>query len=132
MINYIIWKIMIGLFEVTNLERKVNQHVENPHDEYSNWGGNLSNLRWCILKTLLKTFCCLLALFWAFLSLTFVDKDALADAFTKRAKFSFPLLVWIKSVPPDFYNCYLLDFSAIEWSGLFGLFLNKKKNMIYF
>ena len=34
----------------------------------------MSNLRWWILKTLLKTFCCLLAFFRAFLSLTFVSK----------------------------------------------------------
>ena len=40
--------------------------------------------------------------------------NALADAFVKRARFSFPLLVWMEFVPSDLYNCYLLDFSAIE------------------
>ena len=40
--------------------------------------------------------------------------NALPNTFAKRTKFSFPLLVWMKSVPPDPYNCYLLKFSAIE------------------
>ena len=40
--------------------------------------------------------------------------NILVDAFAKKAKFSFPLLVWMEFVPPDFYKCYLLAFSAIE------------------
>ncbi|KAL0009143.1 hypothetical protein SO802_010645 [Lithocarpus litseifolius] len=36
--------------------------------------------------------------------------NALADALTKRARLSCPLLVWMNYVPPDLYNCYLSNF----------------------
>ncbi|KAK9997071.1 hypothetical protein SO802_021757 [Lithocarpus litseifolius] len=40
--------------------------------------------------------------------------NALADALAKRARLSCPLLVWMKSVPPDLYNCYLSDFPLFD------------------
>ena len=40
--------------------------------------------------------------------------NALADALAKRARLSSPLLVWMESVPPDLYNCYLSDFSSFN------------------
>ena len=40
--------------------------------------------------------------------------NALADALTKRARLSSPLLVWMESIPPDLYNCYLSDFSSLN------------------
>ena len=67
-----------------------------------------------LVVILYKTFCCFLALSRAFLSLTFVGKVILSDAFTKRAKFSFPLLDGMESVSLYLYNCYLLDFSKVE------------------
>ena len=36
--------------------------------------------------------------------------NALADTLAKRARLSCPLLVWMESVPPNLYNCYLSDF----------------------
>ena len=53
--------------------------------------------------------------------------NALADALAKRARLSSPLLVWMESVPPDLYNCYLLDFSSFILSSLSGWFLKKRK-----
>ena len=40
--------------------------------------------------------------------------NTLVDALAKKTKFSCPLLVWMESVPPDLYNCYLLDFSSFN------------------
>jgi len=40
--------------------------------------------------------------------------NALADALAKRARLSSPLLVWMESIPPDLYNCYLSDFSSFN------------------
>ncbi|XP_075667271.1 uncharacterized protein LOC142636863 [Castanea sativa] len=40
--------------------------------------------------------------------------NALADALAKRARLSYPLLVWMESVPLDLYNCYLSDFSSFN------------------
>ena len=40
--------------------------------------------------------------------------NALADASAKRARLFSPLLVWMESVPPDLYNCYLSDFSSFN------------------
>ncbi|XP_075665643.1 uncharacterized protein LOC142635354 [Castanea sativa] len=40
--------------------------------------------------------------------------NALADTLAKRAKLFSPLLVWMESVPPDLYYCYLSDFSSFN------------------
>ena len=40
--------------------------------------------------------------------------NALADALAKRVRLSRPLLVWMDSIPPNLYNCYLLDFSLFN------------------
>ena len=40
--------------------------------------------------------------------------NALANALAKRVRLSSPLLVWMESVPPDLYNCYLSDFSSFN------------------
>ena len=36
--------------------------------------------------------------------------NTLTDALAKRARLSYPFMVWKESVPPDLYNCYLSDF----------------------
>ena len=36
--------------------------------------------------------------------------NALADALAKKARLSCPFMVWMESIPPDLYNCYLSDF----------------------
>ena len=59
---------------------------------------------------LFMTFYCFLALFRVFLSHMCRQGNALADALAKRVRLSSPLLVWMESVPPDLYNCYLSDF----------------------
>ena len=40
--------------------------------------------------------------------------NALAHALAKRARFSFPVLVWMESIPPDIYKFYVSDFLAIK------------------
>ncbi|XP_075633589.1 uncharacterized protein LOC142606070 [Castanea sativa] len=40
--------------------------------------------------------------------------SALADALAKRARLSYPLVVWMESVPLDLYNCYLSNFSSFN------------------
>ena len=40
--------------------------------------------------------------------------NALADALAKRARLSSSLLVWMESIPPDLYNCYLSDFLSFN------------------
>ena len=40
--------------------------------------------------------------------------NALAHALAKRARFSFPVLAWMESVPLDIYKFYVSDFLAIK------------------
>ena len=40
--------------------------------------------------------------------------NALAHAQARRARFSFPVLVWMESVPPDIYKFYVSDLLAIK------------------
>ena len=40
--------------------------------------------------------------------------NALAHALAKRARFSFPVLVWMEAVPLDIYKFYVSDFLAIK------------------
>ena len=40
--------------------------------------------------------------------------NALADVLAKRVRLSSPLLVWMESIPPNLYNCYLSDFSSFN------------------
>ena len=63
---------------------------------------------------LFMTFYYFLALLRVFLSHVCRQGNALANALAKRARLSNPLLVWMESVPPDLYNCYLSDFLSFN------------------
>ena len=80
---------------------------------------------------LFMTFYCFLALFRVFLSHMCRQGNALADALAKRVRLSSPLLVWMESVPPDLYNCYLSDFRLLIKVAFLAGFSKKKKNDIF-
>ena len=40
--------------------------------------------------------------------------NSVAHALAKRARLSFPIVVWMESVPPDINSFVMLDISSIE------------------
>ena len=61
------------------------------------------------------------------------EGNALADALAKRARLSSPLLVWMESVPPDLYNCYICRIFRllIKVAFLAGFSTKTKKKGLY-
>jgi len=45
---------------------------------------------------------------------TLQQGNSLTHALAQKARNSFPVLVWMESIPPDLYDCFVQDFSAIS------------------
>ena len=45
---------------------------------------------------------------------TLQQGSSLSHALAQRARNDFPVLVWVESIPPYLYDCFVQDFAAIS------------------